>query len=277
MQIENKFGATLNYNPNMPIAEIMRNAVNLKTNGYDGVLVGFNGRYPEITSEFAEKLKAVLTDSGLTTYQLHPLWPDLASPKQLTRENSVNYYRRMIDTAIILDAEILILHPGGSESDMLTNDMTECIKELNIESLEILLNHIAGEKLLIALENMAENVKGQPRKLRFGRSPDELLEILNSMRTEKIGICLDTSHALGSGYQVKDMILKFGKNIIANHLHDTDGNVDKHLPIGEGIINWHEVLMTFKDIGYKQPHLVEVIETDINGIIDSIRFINAIN
>lgn len=85
-----------------------------------------------------------------------------------------------------------------------------------------------------------------------------MLELLDSPRdTEKnIGelldeipdmfLNLDIGHSNLSGKNPERMIKKFGPKIAHVHMHDNDGIMDMHLPIGSGIINWPSVIKTLK-------------------------------
>lgn len=267
------WGAPLPFSPDLSWQEIQRNVMALKQIGVDGAFIGLTGRHPELTADFSKALKTVLSDNGLSVCQLHPLWPDLAAADKTTRESAITYYKKAIDTAHLLGTDVVIIHPGGSESDLADDDQTRVALDRNIESLAILQRYAGDNPVRLAVENMAEYVKGQPRKRRYGRCAGDLLNILAAMGLGRIGICFDTSHALASGHSVTGMIRQFGEKIIASHLHDTDGNIDKHLAIGQGIINWQETLQAFDKIGYHSCHVIETSHDDVAPSLAHLAFL----
>lgn len=54
--------------------------------------------------------------------------------------------------------------------------------------------------------------------------------------------------------------------LIANvHLHDNDGKIDQHLLLGEGNIDFTEILRGLKEYGYDGPLIIEA--HSINDLI----------
>lgn len=109
------------------------------------------------------------------------------------------------------------------------------------------------ESILLQTETLIKIVKNAEK-----RNIIIMLELLDSPRdTEKnIGemlekvpgllMNLDIGHANLSGKSPERMIKKFGQKIAHVHMHDNDGIMDMHLPIGSGIINWQSVIKTLK-------------------------------
>ncbi|MHB9092968.1 MAG: sugar phosphate isomerase/epimerase family protein, partial [Chloroflexota bacterium] len=46
------------------------------------------------------------------------------------------------------------------------------------------------------------------------------------------------------------------------HLHDNDGRVDHHLPLGAGTVDWPVVLANLRKIGYQGSYTIELGRTE---------------
>ncbi|TYT74184.1 sugar phosphate isomerase/epimerase family protein [Desulfobotulus mexicanus] len=73
----------------------------------------------------------------------------------------------------------------------------------------------------------------------YEEHPEELLLLLEHLRAEKVGVCLDTGHqsAFGSG-DLSHWLGVMGPFIGEIHLHDNNGKEDSHLPPGQGVIDY---------------------------------------
>ena len=91
---------------------------------------------------------------------------------------------------------------------------------------------------------------------------EELIEITDGFNKafgkEVCGICFDFGHANLQPYDIGDAIRMVGKRLRVTHVHDNDGILDQHLPIGEGIIDWQKVSAALKDIDYDRELSLEM-------------------
>jgi len=107
--------------------------------------------------------------------------------------------------------------------------------------------------------------------------PLERFEFLRELKLKKIGITLDTGHAVFCGkmgistydfdypaYQaygsLAGFVREFGDLIVDVHIHDCDGKHD-HLTLGQGTIDFKELADALKEVGYGGPLN---IETDVS-------------
>ncbi|MBU0479283.1 sugar phosphate isomerase/epimerase [bacterium] len=67
-----------------------------------------------------------------------------------------------------------------------------------------------------------------------------------------MAICVDTNHS-----NIKENLIEViklsGKRIIDVHISDNHGIEEEHLPPGDGIIDFPQVVRTLKNLGYKGP------------------------
>lgn len=89
----------------------------------------------------------------------------------------------------------------------------------------------------------------------FDVRPDHLLE-LNEHLDNRLKFCFDTGHfLLFSEVPLEDWLTSFGENLAELHLHDNRGDIDSHLPLGEGIFDFHSLFL-FLNAHNRSPLIV---------------------
>lgn len=96
----------------------------------------------------------------------------------------------------------------------------------------------------VAMENMPGH------HFFMGKRPEELLRFIEGT---DIGICFDIGHAHVAG--TLDSFVGKSSEFVNVHIHDNNGAIDEHLKIGDGIIDFREVLMGMK--GYRGKIVIE--------------------
>lgn len=147
--------------------------------------------------------------------------------------------------------EVAVLHPGylspyGSK-------LPEKSWDTCIESIQILCDHSADMGITIAVENMPNFPKI------FGRYPDEMLDLLEQVDRDNVGMTLDVGHANTMG--LLDEFAKKCKSRLSHmHIHDNNGARDEHLPLGQGNIDWKKLMGSLS--GYKGRMVTEMGSLD---------------
>ena len=95
---------------------------------------------------------------------------------------------------------------------------------------------------------------------RVGCIMSELLEIVEEVDPENLGICLDFGHANLQRplFGLHDGIRELGDHLIATHIHDNEGLSDQHMIPLMGTIDWDSAIVALKEIGYNGPLILEV-------------------
>jgi deoxyribonuclease-4 len=92
----------------------------------------------------------------------------------------------------MIEADFLVIHPGSYSPE---STMKEGIRRIT-EGINTILNKIPGKTMILL-----ENVAGGGR--RIGSSFEQLAELLLSIEQKhRMGICFDTAHATGAGYDL---------------------------------------------------------------------------
>lgn len=194
----------------------------------------------------------------------------------LDKDKLEKSYNAMLDELIKVDQlgiEYENMHPGTipkSDVDKITTEdaliqIANQINKLMIES--------KNSKVMILLENTAGQGDG------LGNEFSHLKEIINNVKNKnRIGICFDTAHAFGAGYdfttkkKYEDVWNEFDdiiglKYLKAFHLNDTDkelgSRVDRHAHIGKGKIGKEAFSLLVNDERFKDiPGILETPDGD---------------
>ncbi|AZG68842.1 deoxyribonuclease IV [Mycoplasma struthionis] len=168
-----------------------------------------------------------------------------ASP--LKYKFATNFLIEEIKRMNYIKAKYLVLHPGSS-TEFSRKESLDCL----INSLKEILNKT--EDVVICLETMAG--KGSQVCSSF----EELLYVINNIKSDRVAICLDTCHVWDAGYNIKNYeefktmlknkdILKHIKVIHLNDsLNDIRSKKDRHANLDKGYIG----LETLKKFVYDQ-------------------------
>jgi deoxyribonuclease-4 len=170
-----------------------------------------------------------------------PYLPNLATTEPRLAKLSYQALEDDLETCRKIMADIFVIHPGSYSLD---STLEEGIKYI-AEALNRACERIKGDNVVLL-----ENVAGGGR--RIGSSFNEISEIIGMVTDKRrIGVCLDTAHALGAGFDmaspegIDKMLRQFDKCIGREylkclHLNDSKAPIgsgkDRHEHLGKGFI-----------------------------------------
>lgn len=190
--------------------------------------------------ETREKIKSIRPIFAHTAYLIN-----LGAHDKELEKKSIDAMAIEIDRTEDLGLEYLVHHPGSNTGIEVGETEEDCLKRI-AKNLNFLFEKTQKYKSIVCLETMA----GQGANL--GQKFEHLREIINQIKQKKrIGVCFDTCHAYGAGYdfttekKYNEMWDEFDDIIGLNYLYcfhlndsekDLSSNVDRHTHIGEGKI-----------------------------------------
>ncbi|QMU56252.1 MAG: deoxyribonuclease IV [Candidatus Mycalebacterium zealandia] len=199
------------------------------------------GQPPEISDSAAKKFAADRQRLGLSNCYVHtPYIINLASAKTDIRKNSVAMIVEDLRRADLVGAACAVTHIGTAAGMERGDAVAKAAK-----SLREILNKTRGASVKLLIENSA----GQGSTL--GGAFEEIAEILDKTGEPDLGVCVDTAHLFGAGYEIRteEGFEKTVKNINATFstekiglIHCNDSKVDlgsrkdRHEHIGFGKI-----------------------------------------
>jgi deoxyribonuclease-4 len=169
-----------------------------------------------------------------------PYLPNLASPRTEVYEKSVKSLISELERCQQLKIPYLVTHLGSHLGAGMESGFTRLIDGINQA-----LSYTAGDVTLLL-----ENTAGTRNSM--GSSFEAIQHIIERLtHPERVGVCLDTSHAFAAGYDLRteetvkmtiikiDDIIGFEKLKLV-HLNDSKGDlnsrIDRHEHIGMGMI-----------------------------------------
>lgn len=199
---------------------------------------GWTGK--ELTKSQIDKFKDKLEATEISPVIIHINYlTNLATPKDELYQKSKLALKDDIQRADSLGADYLILHPGNHTG----SGLKAGIERVNTALKEVISEIQPGVKLLL------ENVAGSGTEI--GVNFKNLLKMTSGISLKRIGLCLDTCHAFGAGYDLTnrgavnklldEIEATFGlDNLEVIHVNDSKqelgSNKDRHYHIGQGKI-----------------------------------------
>jgi sugar phosphate isomerase/epimerase len=179
----------------------------------------------------------------------------IASPFETLRKAAITEFQRCMKVFHILQASWMNLHPSVVPMHKRSFTVSR-----NLESLTELLPLAAQEGVGLMIENVhgAFNTAAQ-----LGELLDPLPEL---------ALHLDIGHCnLMNPASTEDEIIRaYGPRLRHVHLHDNrGGDLDLHLPLGAGTINFAKALGTLKHSGYDSTITLEIFAGDPSHLLRS--------
>ncbi|HEY6979041.1 MAG TPA: deoxyribonuclease IV [Chitinophagaceae bacterium] len=186
---------------------------------------------------------------------------NLASLNEEIQHKSIDALIGEVKRCHQLGLSYCVLHPGSYK-----DQTPETAMKKIITALEHVLQQTDFSEVKILLENTAG--QGSAIGYRF----EHLNEIIDGIRSKRIGVCFDTCHAFSAGYDLRDdksfrkTFDEFDKivgldNLHAIHINDTKtdlgSRVDRHDNIGIGKLGLECFRLVLKEFS----HIPKVLET----------------
>lgn len=218
-----------------------------------------------------------IKEDDMKKFKLQVLEPEILLPHGSYLINLANteLYPKMYECLVddlkrceLLNIKYYNIHPGSNTQKDKPKSISNVIETINKVHQKY--------NTTIVIENMA----GQGNTL--CSTFEEINEIIqNIYRKEQIGVCLDTCHLFGAGYDIRDeksymktfddfdRIVGF-KYLKGVHLNDSKTKLnskrDRHENLGKGYIGWNAFKMMMNDSRFDNvPMILETPNTELYG------------
>jgi sugar phosphate isomerase/epimerase len=195
--------------------------------------------------EEGQELAQTLQRNGLEI-TIHGPYMDL-SPGGVDRrikEVTVDRFSRMLEVAAPFKPKAIVFHPGY-EKWKFDGDVGLWF-ESSLQTWRPLIEKAAERGLTIAIENVYEE------------SPDILLMLLRELHSPHFRFCFDSGHHhVFSKTPLSSWMEILGEYLVEVHLHDNHGEMDEHLPMGEGGFDFRELFRLFSKWNLTPIHTLE--------------------
>ncbi|MDI9619719.1 MAG: sugar phosphate isomerase/epimerase [Candidatus Nezhaarchaeota archaeon] len=157
---------------------------------------------------------------------------NIATPQRSLRKASLKLVKKSMHAAHELEAKLIVVHPGfRSPLDYVKPETTWGVF---LEVLKLLDKEANDLDIHVGVENMPLDSHAL---LRTHKDALRLLGFISSLNRVRLTLDLGHSNTV-SADEVKEFISALGNNIIHVHVHDNNGKIDEHLPVGSGTVNW---------------------------------------
>lgn len=218
-----------------------------------------------LTPEIVEVWHKVLAETGLTQVMSHDSYLiNLGCPNIENLTKSRQAFSEEVQRCVQLGVSYLNFHPGAA----LDSDPEQCLDRI-VESLLLTQPLLDKGETCLLLETTA----GQGSTV--GNKFEHLAYIISRLEGKiPIGVCVDTCHIFVAGYDIRtaaawEITLQEFDRIIglsylkAFHVNDSlkelGSRVDRHKPLGEGMIGWECFRFLMTDSRLR--HLPKYLET----------------
>ena len=191
---------------------------------------------------------------GMTLICHLPTFVYLAHLTDAIRRASLQETIEALETAAILGAEKVVVHPGyiqGMAVHVIDHAMT-----LVYEALEHICSKASALRMPLCIENMFPGLGPFVE-------PDDFEPFFKTFPEMKL--VLDTGHANindPSGRRIMDFIRRFGDRLGHVHISDNNGRSDEHLPVGRGNIRFEALARELCRQEYDDTLTLEIFTED---------------
>ncbi len=237
--------------------------------------IELSGDWENIYGADAKEIKKNFEDYGVIPVVHAPFIDiNLGSPNRGIREESIRQVCSAIDLAFLIGSQIVVLHPdripfmaaSKEELDVIPPTFRENCLEISKSSVLHCIDYAKDYGIQLALENLPM-IYGS-----FGSTPEEIENYLSS--SETLFFTFDVGHAntVGAPENFLKIFKKRGRHV---HLSDNNGRYDQHLALGDGNIDFVEIIKKILKTGYKglfiiEAHSIEDVEKSVRWIRERI-------
>lgn len=239
------------------------------------------GPVQPITKETEEKFQDAMQEFKQVEFVVHaPYIINFGSPNPRTYHGSISIIRSDLERASQLGAKYLMFHPGS-----INNNEEGGLKQVKEGFKKVLDGYKGSTKLLI------ENTAGAGKVV--GDTFEELAELMEPIIKHPGfgGICYDTQHGFGSGYDLRtakavaETFKQFDKYIglkwlVMFQMNDSKPELgshkDRHEHIGDGHIGKKGFEEFFKFLAQKKLAVPLILETEHDKVEADIKLLKAL-
>lgn len=222
---------------------------------------------PQEEEAWARDIRASADANGVRFTQMHgpvhgPCYAKLVL--DLTLDDYEKLVDRSLRTAAVLGVPWVVFHPTNITGE--EGEAYRDVLEFNVRFYEKFIPVLEQTGVGIALENLTDR-----RHIRsYFSLPEELAELIDTMNHPLVGACWDTGHGHRQSVSQTAGIGTLGSRLKATHIQDNDGVSDQHILPYQGTINWNEVVLALKSVGYEGDFTYET-HNSIRNLPDAVR------
>jgi sugar phosphate isomerase/epimerase len=217
---------------------------------------------------YVDRLQQLLRTAAITPHSCHAPFTNLDLSDSRRCKQAVHALLKTITFCHQLNCSALTLHISASPG-VKTRAALKQAKECTIDSLGTIISLARERHVDILLENLVPRAQ----HLRLGAEIEDLIDIVEALNGQGVGICIDTGHSVLNRHDPSEDIRKAGRWLRSLHINDNNGLEDLHMVPGKGVIRWGQVYHALHDIHYDGVFMLEIegrspIETTIQAAVN---------
>lgn len=194
-----------------------------------------------------------LRDQAGVRYGLHSAsFVNAAEIEPTVRKAVEQHLLAYVELAHQLEAEYVVLHFGYHFS-LFMDHVFECLIKTYGPVVELAEKY----KLPIGIENM-NKIHEDAEIAYLGVTIEELSRVFNAIPSKYFGLTLDIAHASLLPGGAIPFIDAFPDRIISTHVSDNDLVLDRHVPVGDGKIDFKPIFKRLMEVGFKGTLNIEL-------------------
>jgi len=242
-----KIGISMLYCLGEPFSKMVQRLATVETSYIEVVDDGLHA----LSKKRISILNEVAKSRGIK-YTVHAPFADvnIASSSKPLLNAMLKRLKQSIAYANALNAQVWVFHPGIQTG--ISPFYPGADWKQNVKSICALYKTAEEHGVKIAVENV-------PEPYPFIMKTVEDFTKFYKETNLNIDMVLDVGHA-NLNAQTELFLKTFTDKIAHIHASDNTGEMDQHLGIGYGKINWHQFAETLKEIAYDKTVIVESVE-----------------
>ena len=201
-------------------------------------------------------VKKLVADNGLETAALSVNGGGLALHINFShcieqiRKTSVEYYKQCVELAVDIDCPRINMISGH----MVYGTCREQAWQWNRQCMTEIAEYAGAKNIQVVLHTLT------PCESRVMVTLDDALQMMREINLPNLKVMIDTADQNITDQNISDSIRKAGKDLVYFHANDNSGygQGDAHLPPGRGAVDWKQVMLSLKEIGYQGDMTVQV-------------------
>jgi sugar phosphate isomerase/epimerase len=226
-----------------------------RENGFPWIEMSCNNPNNFLDKWSPERISGIkrLRDQAGVRYGLHSAsFVNAAEIEPTVRKAVVEHLLAYVELAHQLEAEYVVLHFGYHFS-LFMDHVFDCLIRTYTPVVELAEKY----RLPIGIENM-NKIHEDAEIAYLGVTIEELARVFNALPSKYFGLTLDIAHASLLPGGPESFMDAFGGRIVSTHVSDNDLILDRHLPVGDGKIDFKRVFKNLMEIGFKGTLNIEL-------------------
>jgi len=209
--------------------------------------------------KWVHRIGETAASCGIEFSQAHSHFYNYCDPAVADRDILDEKIRRGIIGAGILGVKWLVIHAA---TDWSSATPVKSSKAKALEYFKPIVELAAGQGVGIAIENLWElNVSPQRR---YTTTTEELVDLVDSLHDDKVGICWDFEHADIMQQNQKAALQLGGPRLKATHVSDHISKTHDHVLPFSGKTNWNDMMDALSDLEYQGDLCFEIHRYTMN-------------